>query len=139
MFSRLAPNAVITLGSDGVYGHADHLAVTEAVDRASQTFVSAPLLLHTLFPIGLFARVRSSLERAIDVPLAHRVTLGGDTSGADLTLPLDSELAARKRAALAAHASQLVGRDPLTFLGTGVAAALLRCEWYSRRAGPMPP
>jgi LmbE family N-acetylglucosaminyl deacetylase len=139
LFAELSPDVVVTLGRDGVYGHADHVALTHAVGIAiALARRPSPRLrvLHTLFPRGLFAPLRRALQRGNAVPLVPPAPLGGDVTRADITLELDPALVARKRSAIAAHVSQLRGDDPMTFLGRDLAGVLLTNEWYALDAGP---
>ena len=154
VFSRLRPNVVITLGMDGAYGHRDHIAVTEAViaqvmsmregstRRARRTPVR-PRLLLVQFPMGLFAKVRSFMERNLphaidtsDLPAADR--MGIDPEDADARLDV-RPWRGHKLRALAAHRSQLRDGDPESFLRDGLATALLDFELYTCASGPQLP
>lgn len=131
ILARRRPAVIVTLGGDGAYGHLDHLAVTRWVAQ-----VRGPRVLHALFPRGVFAPVARALRRVPVVRLAD-VALGSERSAAELVIEPDRE---RKLAAARAHASQLAGGDPHTFIRDGVLAALLDEEWYAVAAGPaLPP
>lgn len=154
VFSRLRPNVVITLGLDGAYGHRDHLAVTRAVidqvmsmkegstSRARRAPIR-PRLLLAQFPKGLFAKVRSFMERN----MPHAVEACGELDGVPVGIDLpeaDARLDIRpwrghKLNSLAAHRSQLRDGDPESFLKDGLATALLDFELYTCAAGPRPP
>ena len=48
--AALAPQAVLSLGPDGAYGHQDHLALTSALTSALPRLLCDPRLLHVVFP-----------------------------------------------------------------------------------------
>ncbi|ACY16708.1 PIG-L family deacetylase [Haliangium ochraceum] len=170
LVEELGPLAVVTLGEDGAYGHRDHLACTGWVRAAVAELPprARPRLLLAAFPRGLFAPVRKRLRRRADVPIAAELDgaeLGTVRAAVDIALPLArrcrpapptsaddaaavdaaaSTLRARKRAAMAAHRSQLPGGDPARFLAPALPAQalerLLREEWYRCADGPaLPP
>ena len=59
---------------------------------------------------------------------SRRLVIGGEAEEIDLRLDVaDPE---RKRAAIAAHRSQLVEGDPASLFPPGIVDALLREEWY---------
>ncbi len=137
---RLAPQVVVTLGRDGAYGHADHVAVTDAVGAAVASCGSVVRLLHCQFPRGLFAPVHAAMRR-LGVALADGVgtgALGIDPDRVHLRLPLDALPDARqaKLRAIAAHRSQRPSDDPRSFLRPGLIDPLLDEEWYTVAAGP---
>lgn len=124
------PAVVLTLGRDGVYGHRDHLALTELVAGA----VTGQRLLEVAFPRDLFRPVFQRLRRA-----PGRVVVPGPlgVTRAEVDLVVDiTAVAHRKRAALEAHASQLVGGRWETFLLPGLTEALATEEWWVLRRGP---
>ena len=113
-----APDAVLTLGPDGAYGHLDHIALTGWVDRCGAR------VLHAVFPPGLLHPVWRGLRRA-RFPGVRPGMDPTDFGSAwwDLEIDVSAHLDAR-RAAIAAHASQLRGRSPDDFLRPGLLAAL---------------
>jgi LmbE family N-acetylglucosaminyl deacetylase len=130
------PHLIVTLGTDGVYGNLDHLAWTAIVTAAVQSLAQPPRVLHTVFPRRLFAPVWRALRRRRGDPLVGAIDpnqLGADD--ADLRLDIRA-LRQRKLAAVAAHRSQLVGGDPLTFLLPNLIEPLLDEEWYAVAHGP---
>lgn len=134
VFGRLRPEVVLTLGWDGVYGSVDHRALTAAVaDAVKAVSTSAPSrVLHAVFPRGLFAPVWRRLRRWPGARLDPSVApadLGVARERADLRIDLGA-VRAEKRAAIAAHRTQLVGDDPASFLGGGLLDRLLAEEWF---------
>lgn len=133
LLSDIGPDLIVTFGADGAYGHRDHLACTDAVARLAPL---APVL-HAVFPRGIFAPVCRALRR-FDIVDLRPDRLGVDREAVDLLLPLDAELAGRKREALGAHVSQLDDGDPRSFLRLGLIDPLLREEWYTLASGEVP-
>jgi len=137
---RANPHVVVTLGHDGVYGSRDHITWTGVVARAVAQVGGERRFLHAVFPRDLFAPVRRGLYRsgtsALDPSAPRR--LGVDPADVDLRLDI-RPLRQRKLAAIAAHRSQLIGGDPLTFLRPGLIAPLLDEEWYLVASGPALP
>lgn len=124
------PDAVVTFGDDGVYGHRDHLVCARVVEEA----VSDQLpLLRTAFPRQRFAAVHRRLRgvRGVLDPSVTAADLGVAPHDADLVLELDDELRDRKRAAVAAHVSQLRDADVDSFLMPGLLEPMLDQEWYT--------
>jgi N-acetyl-1-D-myo-inositol-2-amino-2-deoxy-alpha-D-glucopyranoside deacetylase len=144
MLADVRPHLVVTLGPDGAYGHADHLACTAWVRAAVAALVPAvrPRLLLAVFPQGMFAPVWQRMRKAPGVVLASEIEaagLGVPAAAADLRLDIRA-VAGRKRAALAAHRSQLPGGDPTRFLAPALPRAaldrLMAEEWFVHADGP---
>ena len=138
---RARPHVVVTLGVDGVYASLDHQAWTAAVYAAVRACADPPRLLHAVFPRGLFLPVWRALRRRRGDRIVAEVdpqSLG--VGAADAELRVDVRPARdRKLAAIAAHRSQLVDGDPLTFLRRGIVEQLLDEEWYVVAHGPALP
>ena len=130
--ARLAPDVVVTLGDDGVYGHRDHIACTRAVTAALKRSTTDVRLLHCAFGRDVFAPVRRALlkwggGRILDPEVSG--PLGIDASEATERVDI-REFRDHKLRALTAHASQLKQGDPFTFLGGGLVDQLLEEEWF---------
>ncbi|PFG72853.1 PIG-L deacetylase family protein [Tepidiforma thermophila] len=123
-----APDLLLTLGPDGAYGHPDHLALHRAVVAAVDAAPAPPALLFAAFPSGLFLP-QYELCRPIlgNPPAVAPADLGVERP--DFRIPI-AAVADRKRAALAAHRSQLPGGDPAAIFPPGIVPALLREEWF---------
>lgn len=116
----LDPHLLLTLDEDGGYGHLDHLAVTEAVLATRRPTTRA------CFPAGLLHPVwRALRRRGFDGVVRGWAPERFGVAAPERVVPCDG----RKRAAIAAHASQLRDGDPLTLLGPTLAP-LLEQEWY---------
>lgn len=147
VLDHVQPDLVVTLGVDGVYGHTDHLACTAWV-RAAVAAMPAearPRLLLAAFPRGMFVPVWQRLRRVAGVPIAPEIDaamLGAAASAIDVRLDV-RPVATQKRAALAAHRSQLPGGDPMRFLAPALprtaVSQLLAEEWYVHADGPALP
>ena len=147
VLDHVQPDLVVTLGIDGVYGHTDHLACTAWVRAAvaALPLEARPRLLLAAFPRGMFVPVWQRLRRVAGVPIGPGIdesTLGMAASAVDIRLDV-RPVAAQKRAALAAHRSQLPGGDPMRFLAPALprtaVAHLLGEEWYMHADGPALP
>lgn len=119
-----APTAVLTLGPDGGYGHLDHIAVTDWLADCG-----VPVW-HAVFPPGLMHPVWRGLRRAKVAPV--RKGLSPEAFGSEHAELIVDIVVDRKRAAVAAHASQLPGGDPERFLRPGLLAALGDAERWTR-------
>ena len=142
VLERLEPEVVVTLGSDGAYGHNDHLATTRFLDLAVRRLdgPKRPRVLHAAFPRGLFRPVWRALRRCpgvIDPQLAGDA-IGTSRDTTDLRVDI-SAVADTKREAVACHESQLAGGDPDGFLIPGLIDDLLTEEWFTVACGPPVP
>jgi LmbE family N-acetylglucosaminyl deacetylase len=124
LVAELRPEVLITHGRDGAYGHADHIAVNQMSAGAAVACV-----LHVAFLPHTFARVHRAWRHAV-----RDVALGADARDLCVDITAVQHI---KRAALAAHASQLSAGDPMTFLG-GVLADLMEREYFHLAAGGLP-
>lgn len=147
VLDHVQPDLVVTLGVDGAYGHTDHLACTAWVRAAvaAMPLEARPRLLLAAFPRGMFVPVWQRLRRVAGVSIAPGVdadALGVPVSVVDVRLDV-RPVAAHKRAALAAHRSQLPGGDPMRFLAPALprtaVAQLMDEEWYVHADGPALP
>ncbi len=138
LVEALSPSALLTFGPDGGYGHRDHVAVWQAVEHLSSfVFHVKYAVCWPVFPdaAARFAPLRAHLARAAPTliapearPLPPRATT--------FRFPLSPTVVARKRAALACHASQLPRGGVDTFLGRAVMAPLFIAEHYACAAPP---
>ena len=130
LIEGFAPRLIIGHGPDGAYGHRDHIALCRALDQAVEHMEPdlRPRVLQAAFPPSLFepiwARLRRSPARDF---LAD--TWPGPERSTDLGVDIRS-VADEKRAAMAAHASQLRDGDPDNFLRPGVLDRLLAIERF---------
>ncbi|MEC7520373.1 MAG: PIG-L deacetylase family protein [Myxococcota bacterium] len=120
-----APDLLLTLDTDGAYGHVDHLAVTEMVRRAAG---DTPVL-HAVFPPELFEPFRALMARhapgALGLPAGAPLGREGHDLEVDVRGARD-----RKLAAIAAHRTQVRAGDPRRFLFDGLVDALLDVERF---------
>jgi LmbE family N-acetylglucosaminyl deacetylase len=135
------PHLLLTLGPDGAYGHADHLACTALLSEVAAELRPAPRVLHAVFPPGLFAPVHRALRKHLGPELIRgdASQLGAAPSGAQWVLQLEAAAAAAKRAAIVAHRSQLRSVDPPVFLWPGLLERLLQQERFEVVSGPALP
>lgn len=135
VFDRVAPDAVVSFGADGLYWHPDHIAIaarTASVVRARAHNRPARLYEVTMPPgamTGLAAAVRARTGATL-APWG----LAAEAFGKGALLPtvvVDvSDVIDRKLAALACHRSQLGPDNPLAYLDRGLALAHLAVEHF---------
>jgi len=128
-----AATALCLLGPEGVYGHRDHTAVWRAVVGLCGADASTPRrLVWPVFPEGdrLFAPLRGYLSR-VAPQLLDPATPTAPPPHTVVSVPLPAHIQARKRAAIAAHKSQLPKGDLNLFLGRGVVDILSANETYA--------
>ena len=136
-------DAIVTYDDHGIYGHPDHVAAYEAAHLAAQlhqheygtrpTIYEATVDREYLHFVETHVVVDAGGGRPVDRGLAS-TDLGLATLDIDLTIDI-ARVIERKRAALAAHASQLPDDAPVFELGEANFAAVYGLEWY-RRVGP---
>jgi N-acetyl-1-D-myo-inositol-2-amino-2-deoxy-alpha-D-glucopyranoside deacetylase len=133
------PDAVLGLGADGVYGHLDHLALHRLLRAAWAELSALPqpvALWEACFPPTHFHPVWRALRRQKFTGVAKGWTpesFGTARRDADVTVDV-RPVAEQKRAAIAAHASQLAGRAPEDFLRPGLMQPLLQTERWRQVA-----
>ena len=143
LFCETAPDVVLTHGSDGAYGHVDHVAVSSLVTAALSMLPDRPMprLLQAVFPQNLFRPVWQRLRRSRRYRgsvLASRPDFGSSPEQADLRIELASA-GGRKIESVRCHVSQLADGDPHRFLFPGLIDRLLQEEWYRHAGGPALP
>ncbi|MBN2495575.1 MAG: PIG-L family deacetylase [Deltaproteobacteria bacterium] len=125
------PDLVFGLARSGVYGHRDHICCTRWLERALAESAAPARLLLADAPAGLFAPLLRSLQRASRLvdPDLDPDALG--LSAQDEFLEVDIRAwRSVKLQAIAAHASQLPGGDPMRFLMPGLVEPLLDRECF---------
>ncbi len=144
----IQPSVLVSLGPDGAYGHADHVALWELTRLALVSIATSEPTggfdirwLVAAFPSALFdAQWRQmtqgrDAERVTDTP----PTLGVGPDEVSLRLSL-ADLRDIKRRSIGAHHSQLVGADPTSLFPPGIVQALLDQERFQVALGlPLPP
>jgi N-acetyl-1-D-myo-inositol-2-amino-2-deoxy-alpha-D-glucopyranoside deacetylase len=135
---QLRPDIILSLGPDGAYGHPDHLAVYRWVMAAwSGIGAARPTLLFATFPKGLFLlQYELCLDMMGDPPNPPAAAIGAGTF--DYEVPI-AAVAATKRAAVAAHRSQLPRGDPEAIFPPGIVVALMATERFTDAGGATSP
>ncbi len=136
----IQPHVVLALGPDGAYGHADHLALTDAVTRAIADHRRPLRLLLAAFPPDLFL---PQWRRLTAGPNAAQVgrdppTLGTPAEAVGLRVDIRS-VKDVKLAAIAAHRSQLPDGTPQSLFPPAIVDALLEEERFVFASGPLLP
>jgi LmbE family N-acetylglucosaminyl deacetylase len=131
--------ALVTYDETGIYGHPDHLQVHKACALAATQAKT-----QTVYE----ATVDREYLHFVETHLVEQAILAGDlgmvrshigvpsvmiTTAVDVTSELD-----RKRAAMAAHASQIPETTSAFQLGLEQFAAVYGWEWFVRRGPPGP-
>jgi LmbE family N-acetylglucosaminyl deacetylase len=140
--TALAPHVIFALGPDGAYGHADHLALGEALSQAVAWLRPDPRVLRAVFPQGLFEPQWQSMTEGDNATLVAGAppdgpapVLGVSADAPDLRVAVAESLLA-KRASISAHRSQLHDREPESLFPRGIVTALLAEEWFQQESGP---
>ena len=135
------PQVVVTYNEIGFYGHPDHIQAHRATRAALAALAAPPTLYYNALPLSAARRWR---EQATADPDA---AASAEEEGFDpvaLAVP-DEEIAAAidvrgvlgaKRAAMAAHASQLADA-PWLSLDDDAFAAAMGWEWFVRAGHPV--
>jgi len=131
LFQTERPDVVFALGPDGAYGHPDHLALHRWLVAAwEQAPEPRPVLLLAAFPPGLFS---PQYEKCVSAGImGEPPSLAPDALGT-ATVHYDVPIArvrSRKRAAIAAHRTQLPGGEPEALFPSGIVPALLKVERF---------
>lgn len=140
LFETDRPDLVLALGSDGAYGHPDHLALTRwLVDTWKRAPEPRPALLLAAFPPGLFLpQYAKCLAAGImgEPPVLAPAALGTASAHyeVDITPARD-----RKLASIAAHRSQLPRGNPDALFPPGIVTALLDRERFVDARGMRDP
>jgi LmbE family N-acetylglucosaminyl deacetylase len=145
------PQAIVTFGADGIYGHPDHLhlhlAVSEAVLAAANPNVADVLASAPWQTPGLYF---ATMPREDLLALLHEVDGPLDTLSDQARANLGTPLAAithvadiapwaeRKRAAIAAHVTQTGEGGPLSNVPPAVRERQLAREYFVRAPLPWP-
>lgn len=135
-FDRVAPDAVLSFGADGLYWHPDHIAIaarTASVVRARAHTRPVTLYEVTMPPgamTGLAAAVRARTGDTALAPWGLAAEAFGKGALAPTVVVDVSEVIDRKLAALACHRTQLGPHNPLAHLDRGLALAHLGVEHF---------
>ncbi|MGL5864403.1 MAG: N-acetyl-1-D-myo-inositol-2-amino-2-deoxy-alpha-D-glucopyranoside deacetylase [Dermatophilaceae bacterium] len=140
VIADLHPDVVLTYDASGGYGHPDHVRTHDATRAALAAMGSdAPALLVVLTPRSWADADRAWLAAHLpdhagwQVPAADEPHLPSVVADAAVTRRVvDAEAATVQRAALRAHASQVVVGDGWFALSNSVASRLAGREGYAR-------
>jgi LmbE family N-acetylglucosaminyl deacetylase len=141
---RYAPAAVITFGEDGLYWHADHVAVHERTTAAVTSFgPAAPPLYYVTMPQGAMRRlVDAALASGWAPPDKGFWSLTPDAFGLHAQPPsvvLDvRDWTSRKLAAIRCHRSQIGAGGPFADIDEEDARRWLGIEHFHRAAADPP-
>lgn len=133
---EVGAQVVVTLGSDGAYGHPDHVALHRAVETVFATTAADSALLFAVFPKGLFLPQYEKCIGMLGVPPDPPVEAIGSARW-DWELDVSTAREA-KLGALSAHRSQRPAGDARAIFPAGIVDALLAVERYAFARPPDP-
>ena len=137
LLAEPVPDAVLTFGEDGLYGHPDHIATAEIVARALGHLDRPVERYEAAWPTGLIAELAGvAAERSLPHALwgLEPEAFGSDRAPS-LSVDVRSVLT-QKLAALRAHRTQLGPDHLLTALPLDLAERFLGTEpWAGPRGG----
>ena len=140
------PQVVVTYNAFGFYGHPDHIQAHRVTRAALATLDEAPTLYYNALPLSVARAWRDQATRAPGGDDAPAGDEPGDAEGfdpiawatpdeqIDAAIDVRGALAA-KRAAMAAHASQLADA-PWLALDEDAFALAMGTEWFVRATNP---
>lgn len=130
---EIKPDAVLTFGPDGVYGHPDHLMISRTATAAVLTAEwETPALYYFAMPREFFAEM-ASREAGPFADLAAEVVARMGTPSAEIHLWIDVRPEIdRKLAALAAHRTQMSPDGPMPDVPRDVVRASMSVETFLR-------
>jgi LmbE family N-acetylglucosaminyl deacetylase len=125
----------------GNYGHPDHIKVHLVGYRAAE-LAGTPLVYETTIDRDVVLRSMAEgigeMPEGVEVPDPEEMNLG--MPGDQITTEVDvSEFVMQKRAAMAAHASQIGETSFFLNVPEDRFAQVFGVEWFIRRGGPLPP
>lgn len=137
--ARLAPrgpDAVLTFGEDGLYGHPDHTAAAEIAARAAQRLTGPVEIYEAAWPRGLLTRLAAAAaQRGLSNGLwGIEPEAFGSERPANLIIDVRAVLA-EKLAALRCHRTQLAGDHLLAALPFDLAERFLGSEPWRGPSG----
>ncbi len=136
-----APQVVVTYNEIGFYGHPDHIQAHRATRAALAALAAPPTLYYNALPLSAARRWRE--QATADPDAAASAEEGEGFDPVALAVP-DEEIAVAidaravvgaKRAAMAAHASQMAD-SPWLSLDDDAFAAAMGWEWFVRAVNP---
>jgi N-acetyl-1-D-myo-inositol-2-amino-2-deoxy-alpha-D-glucopyranoside deacetylase len=144
---EVRPQVLVTYDADGGYGHPDHIQAHRVAMRGADLAAERGHRIDRVYEIchprsvveAGFARLAASGE---DLPFAGVATVGDVPGVVDdelVTVAVDgSAYAARKTAAMRAHATQIAVEGPFFALSNGLGQPLSAIEYYRQVQGEPP-
>ena len=137
LIDELEPEAVVSFGEDGLYGHPDHIAVGRITRRAVLESRVRPALLEAAWPMAVTAAIdRELAELGLQGSWwgLEPDAIGVDEAELDGAVAHDvADFAIRRLRALRAHRTQLDPGHALSLLPESAAPRLLGREWLRAR------
>jgi N-acetyl-1-D-myo-inositol-2-amino-2-deoxy-alpha-D-glucopyranoside deacetylase len=134
VIGEVEPDAIVTYGADGFYGHPDHVQAHRVTVRARELAGAAAPLYAVVMP-------RSVLERASELPEDSWFIRAADLSASvpddQVTTEIDATgYLGAKREAMRAHETQVTVDGDYFALSNEIGQRILGTEYYTRLAGP---
>ena len=134
VIGEVEPDAIVTYGADGFYGHPDHIQAHRVTARARELAGSAAALYATVMP-------RPVLERATRLPADSWFIRATDLSASvpddAVTTEIDgAAYLGAKREAMRAHETQVTVDGDYFALSNEIGQRIGGTEYYTRLAGP---
>lgn len=133
------PDALVVYDEHGTYGHPDHVAV-HTVGWAAATMAELPTVYEATVDREYLHFVETHVVEDAGRAAAHALggaDVGLSTVEIDLTVDVRDVIAA-KRAAIAAHGTQLPAGSSVMRLDDATFAEVYGWEWYRRAGAPGP-
>lgn len=129
-------DALVFYDEGGIYGHADHLAV-HRVGRRAAALAATPTVYESTVDHEYLHFVETHLVGLAALAVHEEVPAGVPTVLISTTIDVSSVIGA-KRAAMAAHASQIPASSAVMALDATTFAGVYGYEWYIRTGPPGP-
>jgi N-acetyl-1-D-myo-inositol-2-amino-2-deoxy-alpha-D-glucopyranoside deacetylase len=137
IIDEVKPDAVVTFGPDGGYGHPDHKMICRTATAAVLTAAwETPALYYTAMPRELFEElVKRAIGPFADMPPETVAAMGTPSAEIDVWIDVQPELD-RKWASLMAHRTQMSPDGPMAGVPKEDVTAAMGVETFRRIALP---
>jgi N-acetyl-1-D-myo-inositol-2-amino-2-deoxy-alpha-D-glucopyranoside deacetylase len=139
VIDEIQPQVLLTYDADGGYGHPDHVAAHQvAVDAAASADWSTPRLLAVVRPRAAVTQAYADYRWPTGYQSAGPAEVGSLADDAEVVVAVPVTAGPARRAALAAHATQVELLDGGFALSNRIAQPLLDHEYFRLLTGQAP-